>query len=94
MKYVLLGTLNTEWATKQSERTAQARAKAQALGIKIEGIYYTQGEYDFVDVIDAPDAEAALAFSVWYSSRGFGRLRTMPAFDEARFNAAVGKAGR
>ncbi len=92
MKFVILGTLSAEWATKQAERTKQARAKAAALGLKIEAVYYTQGEYDFVDVVDAPDAESALAFSVWYSSRGFGRLRTLPAFEESRFNAAVAKA--
>jgi uncharacterized protein with GYD domain len=89
MKYVLLGTLNPEWAGKHSERTAKARAKLDKLGIKIESIQYTQGHYDFVDIVDAPNAEAMLAFSVWYASQGLGRIQSMPAFDIKSFEAAV-----
>ncbi|HJQ57573.1 MAG TPA: GYD domain-containing protein [Vineibacter sp.] len=92
MKYVLLGTLGVEWASKQAERTAKARAKLDKLGIKIESIHYTQGPYDFVDVVDAPSAEAILAFSVWYAAQGLGRIQTMPAFDSASFENAVKQA--
>ncbi|XSC44624.1 GYD domain-containing protein [Bradyrhizobium sp. RDT10] len=55
MKYVLLGNLSPEWAGKQSERTGKAKAKLDKLGIKIESIHYTQGYYDFVDIVDAPN---------------------------------------
>jgi len=89
MKYVLLGTLSPEWAGKQSERTSKARAKLEKLGIKIESIQYTQGPYDFVDVVDAPNAEAMLAFSVWYASQGLGKIQSMPAFDAKSFEAAL-----
>src|SRR5438067_4185157 len=51
MKYVLLGNLSPEWASKQSERTSKAKAKLDKLGIKIESIHYTQGYYDFVDIV-------------------------------------------
>jgi len=54
MKYVLLGNLSPEWAKKQSERVGKAKAKLDKLGIKIESIHYTQGHYDFVDIVDAP----------------------------------------
>ena len=62
MKYVLLGNLNAEWASKQADRIGKATAKLDKLGIKLESILYTQGRYDFVDVVDAPNAEAMLAF--------------------------------
>ena len=55
MKYVLLGNLNAEWASKQGDRVGKAKAKLDKLGIKIESIHYTQGHYDFVDVVDAPN---------------------------------------
>jgi hypothetical protein len=58
MKYVLLGNLSPEWASKQSERVGKAKAKLDKLGIKIESIHYTQGYYDFVDIVDAPNPEA------------------------------------
>jgi uncharacterized protein with GYD domain len=89
MKYVLLGTLSPEWAGKQSERTTKARAKLEKLGIKLESIHYTQGYYDFVDIVEAPNADAMLAFSVWYATQGLGRIQSLPAFDAKSFEAAV-----
>lgn len=89
MKYILLGTLSPEWAGKQSERIAKARAKLDKLGVKLESIHYTQGFYDFVDVVDAPKPEAMLAFSVWYATEGLGRIQSMPAFDAEAFEASI-----
>jgi uncharacterized protein with GYD domain len=89
MKYVLLGSLSPEWASKQSERLGKARAKLDKLGIKLESIHYTQGHYDFIDIVDAPNPEAMLAFSVWYSTQGLGRIQSMPAFDAKSFEAAI-----
>jgi uncharacterized protein with GYD domain len=92
MKYVLLGNLSAEWASKQADRVGKAKAKLDKLGIKLESIHYTQGRYDFVDIVDAPNPEAMLAFSVWYSTQGLGRLQTMPAFDAKSFETAVKNA--
>jgi uncharacterized protein with GYD domain len=92
MKYVLLGTLSPEWAQRHGERTDQAKAKLRELNIKLEGVHYTQGDVDFVDLVDAPDPEAMLAFSVWYVKQGFGRFRSLPAFDDAAMRAALAKA--
>ena len=89
MKYVLLGNLSPEWASKQSDRVGKAKAKLDKLGIKIESIHYTQGHYDFVDIVDAPNPAAMLAFSVWYASQGLGRIQSMPAFDSKSFEAAI-----
>jgi uncharacterized protein with GYD domain len=94
MKYVLLGTLSPEWASKQSKRVAKAKSRLDQLRIKIESIHYTQGPYDFVDIVDAPNPEAMLAFSVWYSAQGLGRIQTMPAFDAKSFEAAAKEAAK
>ena len=92
MKYVLLGTLAPDWAERHGERTDQAKKKLAELGIRLESVHYTQGEVDFVDVVDAPDQEAMLAFSIWYVKQGFGRVRSLPAFDDATMRKALGKA--
>ena len=89
MKYVLLGNMSPEWASKQSERTGKAKAKLDKLGIKIESIHYTQGYYDFVDIVDAPNQGSMLAFSVWYAAQGLGRIQSMPAFDAKTFETAI-----
>jgi Uncharacterized conserved protein len=89
MRYVLLGNISGDWAARHLERSERAKAKLQDLGIKLEAVYYTQGPFDFVDVIDAPDAVAALAFSVWYANQGLGRVQTMPAFDSDTLERAT-----
>ncbi len=89
MRYVLLGTLAAEWAARKSERVDSAKAKMAELGITIESVHFTQGEFDFVDVVEAPDPTAILAFSLWYVAQGYGRIRTMPAFDEAEMDEAL-----
>ena len=88
MRYVLLGKQSAEWLGKHEQRNRLARAKAKALGIKIQSVLYTQGQYDFVDVVDAPSPEAMLSFSVWYASQGFGSFQSMPAFDGKTMAAA------
>lgn len=94
MKYVMLGVLDAASAGKHADRVKQAEAKLKELGIKLESIYYTQGQFDFVDVVDAPDPEAMLSFSVWYGAHGFGRIQSLPAFQPRAFEAAVRKSGK
>jgi uncharacterized protein with GYD domain len=88
----MLGVLDAAWAGKQADRVKRAEAKLKELGIKLESIHYAQGQY-FVDVVNAPDPEAMLGFSVWYASQGFGRIESLPAFDQHAFEAAVRRAG-
>jgi uncharacterized protein with GYD domain len=92
MKYVLLGTMSAEWAGKQAQRYSKAKAKLDKLGIKLESVHYTQGPYDFVDIVDAPSVEAMLSFSIWYASQGLGRIQSLPAFETKSFEAAVKNA--
>ena len=70
MKYVLLGTLSTEWAAQHGQRVESATAKPKALGITLEAVYYTPGQYDFVDVVDTPEPADLPTFSVWYVTPG------------------------
>ncbi len=91
MKYVLLGTLSTDWAAKHGQRVESATAKLKELGISLDAVYYTQGQYDFVDVVDTPEPEALLTFSVWYVTQGYGHIQSMPAFDPDTLARAVAK---
>ncbi len=91
MKYVLLGTLGSEWAAKHQQRIESATAKLKELGITLDAVYYTQGQYDFVDVVDTSDPAALLTFSVWYVTQGYGHIQTMPAFDPDTLARATAK---
>ena len=89
MKYVFVGTLSPDWIGRQKERTKAERVKADELGITIESVYYTQGIYDFVDIIEASDPFVVLGFSLWYAKQGYGGITTMPAFDESAMERAA-----
>ena len=91
MKYIFLGTIDAKWLSKQAERYKKASSKLKQLGIKLENVYYTQGHYDFVDVVDAPGPEAVLAFSIWYTNKGYGRIQSLPAFGDKTMRRAIGK---
>ena len=82
MKYILLGSIDSKWLNKQSERYTKSSEKLKQLDIKLENVYYTQGQYDFEDVITAPGPESVLSFSIWYANKGFGRIQTLPAFGD------------
>jgi uncharacterized protein with GYD domain len=91
MKYVLLGNLSDKWAAKQTLRVRNSRDKLSNLGITLEAVFYTQGEFDFVDIVEAPNSESVLAFSVWYAKQGYGRVRSLPAFDTRSMTKAMKK---
>ena len=67
MKFVLLGSISPSWIGKQAERYKKSNEKLKQLGIKQVSVLYTQGQYDFVETIDAPGPEAILGFTIWYS---------------------------
>lgn len=91
MKYVLLGTLSPEWASRHGARVQSSKEKLKQLGVQLEAVYYTQGRYDFVDIVDAPEPDALLTFSLWYVSQGYGRIESMPAFDMETLAGAAEK---
>ncbi len=88
MRYVIFGKLNPNWVDKD-ERVSRSKQKLEELGIKLEAVLYTQGAYDFVDVISTGDPTAALAFSAWYAAQGFGELSSMPAYTTDQFSDAL-----
>ena len=94
MKYIFLGSIDTKWLGKQGERYKKASEKLSQLGIKLESVHYTQGQYDFVDVVDAPGPDAVLAFSIWYSNKGYGRIQTLPAFGDQAMRKAINKKSK
>ena len=52
---------------------------------------YTQGEVDFMEVLEVPSPDAMLALSLWYLGQGYGHLRSMPAFEMDSVMAALAR---
>ena len=91
MKYVLLGSIAPSWLGKQAERLTKSNAKLKQLGIKQESVLYTQGQYDFVETIEATGPESVLGFTIWYSKKGFGSIQTLPAFGDQTIRNIIKK---
>ena len=89
MKYVLLGSISPSWIGKQVERLKKSNDKLKQLGIKQDSVLYTQGQYDFVETVDAPGPETVLGFTIWYAKKGFGNIQTLPAFDDRTIRMVI-----
>ncbi len=90
MKYVILGKLGPRWGDNPKARVKAVHEKLAALNITLETVYYTQGEYDFMEIVDA-EPEVMLALSLWYHGEGFGSLTSMPAFTMDAVDLALGE---
>ncbi|MGF1511307.1 MAG: GYD domain-containing protein [Myxococcota bacterium] len=88
MKYVVLGKIGPRWGEDPVKRVEAVHTKLHELNITPETILYTQGPYDFVEVVRG-EPRAMLALSLWYNTQGFGQLTTLPAFTMPEVHEAV-----
>jgi uncharacterized protein with GYD domain len=74
-------------------RAQAARELAERMGGKLQGVYWTVGEYDIVSIADFPDDASGTAFLLAIGSQGNIRTSTLRAFDEEQFSEVLGKLG-
>ncbi|HEM61233.1 MAG TPA: GYD domain-containing protein [Chloroflexi bacterium] len=80
--FIMLSTLTDEGAqtiTENPDRIKEVNQEIEALGVKVLHQFATLGQYDFVNIVEAPDNEAIARVSAELSSRGSIRLQTLPA---------------
>jgi len=80
-------------AKESIKRVGPGRDAFQKIGITIEQIYWTLGSHDLVAVVSAPDAETFAGALLQLAGSGNVRTTTLRAFDEAEFEAILGKLG-
>ncbi len=73
-------------------RAAQVRKANEARGFKVIGTYWTQGQYDIVSIVEAPDEESMLAGLFNIAETGNVHSTTLRAFDESEMASALAKA--
>jgi uncharacterized protein with GYD domain len=59
------------------------------MGGELKAIYVTMGQYDFVDVLEAPDDETAAKFALALGSLGNVHTETLRAFTQDEFRQIV-----
>ena len=67
------------------ERLRQVNQDVEELGCKVLHQWATLGEFDFVNVVEAPDIATVAKVSVSLSSRGSTRIETLPALEVDEF---------
>ncbi|MCP3474159.1 GYD domain-containing protein [Bradyrhizobium sp. CCGUVB1N3] len=92
--YVVLGNFTDQGIrnVKDSPKRADAfKEMAKTFGVTVKEIVWTQGRYDFVTLLDAPDEAAAMSLSVSVGALGNVRTETLRAFSAADMTKIVGK---
>lgn len=91
-KYVTLYQFTDQGIRNVKDSPARLKAgiqKAESMGMKVLGAYYTQGLYDLVVISEAADEKVATAFALGTAAQGNVRSTTLRAFDAAEFEAIV-----
>ena len=93
--YVVLYQFTDEGRKTAKDTVKRARENREAnekRGFKIHGLYWTQGQYDLVAVVEAPDEQAMIGGLFNIASAGNVRSETLRAFTETEMEAALRNA--
>jgi uncharacterized protein with GYD domain len=80
--YAMLTTLGPDgWETlrQNPERILAVRDEVEALGLKVVAQYALMGQYDFLNVIEAPDEPTMARAAIMLAARGTMRTTTLAA---------------
>lgn len=71
-----------ETLKENPERIKQVNDEvSQKFGVKILAQYMVMGDYDFINIIEAPDNDTMVKMAIELGSRGTIRTRTLPAIE-------------
>jgi uncharacterized protein with GYD domain len=80
--YIMLSTLTDEGRKtikERPERMQEVNREIEAMGARVTQQYAVLGNYDFINILEAPDNETIARISVELGSRGTVTLVTLPA---------------
>lgn len=72
-------------------RAREFRADVERRGGKLLNIYWTQGRYDIVSVVDFPDEQTAMAELLMLGGLGNIRTETLRAFSDSEMEEIIRK---
>jgi uncharacterized protein with GYD domain len=80
--YIMLSTLTPEGVQtvkNNPTRIKEVNRELEQLGASVKAQWATLGQYDFVNVVEAPDEQTMARVSLELGSRGTTRFETMSA---------------
>ena len=90
--YVMLTTLTDEGrktVKENPQRIKEVNKEVEAMGVKILAQYAVMGQYDFVNILEAPDNKAVVKMAVELGARGTLQTMTMAAMTLDDFIATM-----
>jgi uncharacterized protein with GYD domain len=92
--YIMLSRLSPEGVKTVKQNPDRIKAvdrEVEALGAKVISQYALLGAYDFLTVLEAPDAETVSRVSVELGMRGTAKYETLAAIPVDDFIASIKK---
>ena len=92
--YVVLAKFTDQGVknAKDSPKRAEAfKQMAKTFGATVKDIFWTQGRYDIVMIVEAPDEHSATALNLSLSALGNIRTESLRAFSSADMLKIVAK---
>ena len=92
--YVVLYKFTEEGAKSAKDtvkRARENRAENEKRGFSVRGLYWTQGQYDIVAVVDAPDESAMMAGLLNVAGAGNVRSETLRAFADTEMEEILNR---
>jgi len=86
--FILLSTLTQQGIQtlkSNPERLREVNKDIEELGARVVDQWATLGEFDFVNVVEAPDVATIAKVSVALAARGSVRIETLPALGIEEF---------
>ena len=91
--YILLSTLSAQGVQTLKANPARLREvnrDVEELGAKVLHQWATLGPFDFVNVVEAPDAATIARVSIALGARGSAKLQTLTALEIEELLGAIG----
>ena len=81
---MMLSTLGPDGSARlleDPERLREVTAEVEAMGVKVLEQFAVLGEFDFLNIIEAPDQTTMARVATQLAARGTLKTRTMPLVD-------------
>ncbi len=95
-KYVMLSTLGPDGAAKLREnpqRLKEVNAELEEMGVKVLEQLALLGQYDFLNILEAPDEVTMVRVATALGARGTLKTLTLTAIDVDVLIDALGSGG-
>lgn len=92
--YVVLAKFTDQGirTAKESPKRADAfKQLAKTFGVTVKDIFWTQGRYDVVTIVESPDEASAMSLSLSLGALGNVRTESLRAFSAVDMTTIVGK---